>query len=155
MQQYITAQSRCACSTKIRTAWHALWCADTGTIRGAVSPPSSRNERRQFHGAILSRGALAACCVTTPARNMHCSTGCCSHSVCHATGCTSLDVLVRRMLCCTSLVVCCDGCADEGAHSQAAALFRSPNAQPVKFMRKMSCGVGDFQIYPSIAPTVW
>ena len=30
------------------------------------------SERRQFHGAILSRGALAACCVTRPAYNMHC-----------------------------------------------------------------------------------
>ena len=65
----------------------------------------------------------------------------------------TLDVLVRRLLCCVLSVVMA---AQMKAHTLKQRLcFARQMRSLLKFMRNMSVGVGDFQIYSSIPPAVW
>ena len=121
-----------------RPTHHDEGRADTGAIRGATRFSrcvTSLHSQRLGKTTIPWNDSFARCigrvlcnkaCVQYALLSRLLQSGC---MPCHR---TSLDVLVRRMLCCTSRVVCCDGCADEGAHSQAAALFRSSNAQSLE-----------------------
>ena len=111
---------------QIRTAWHALWCADTGTIRGATTfsrcVTSLLSQRKT---TIPWSDSFARCigCVLCNTLS-RCVTLYAMPPVVHPRRPCQAFVVLR--------IVCGDGCADEGAHSQAAPLFRSSDAQSLE-----------------------